>query len=145
MFRLRQPSGLGMHRTTGVNDRTAKAGGFALVRQRLVPPSSHPQAGTRRFTAALMAIVSAWITSAGLGSQVSCAIGHQSREACYSPRTTCGAPVAPRERDAGTDLATVQKIVGRESVTTTGYDWRGDAARGKAAERVHVPFFPPQA
>jgi site-specific recombinase XerD len=48
--------------------------------------------------------------------------------------------------DAGADLATVQKMVGRESVTTTaGYDRRGDAARRKAAEHVHVPFFPRQA
>ena len=61
-------------------------------------------------------------------------------------RTTCGAPVSPRERDAGADLATVQKMVGHETVTTTtGYDRRGDAARRKAADLVHVPFFPRQA
>jgi len=48
--------------------------------------------------------------------------------------------------DAGTDLATVQKMVGHESVTTTaGYDRRGDAAKRKAAALVHVPFFPRQA
>jgi hypothetical protein len=62
-----------------------------------------------------------------------------------SHRTACGAPLSPRERDAGADLATVQKMVGRESVTTTaGYDRRGNAARGKAADLVHVPFFPRQ-
>jgi site-specific recombinase XerD len=39
--------------------------------------------------------------------------------------------------DVGADLATVQKMVGHESVTTTaGYDRRGDAAKRKAAERL---------
>jgi hypothetical protein len=37
----------------------------------------------------------------------------------------------------------VQKIVGHESVTTTaGYDCRGDAAKRKGADLVHVSFFP---
>jgi RimJ/RimL family protein N-acetyltransferase len=33
-------------------------------------------------------------------------------------------------------------MVGHESVTTAGYDRRGDAAKRKAADLVHVPFFP---
>src|SRR5215217_7265109 len=60
--------------------------------------------------------------------------------------TTCVGHISPRERDAGADLATIQKMVGHESVTTTaGYDRRGDAASGKAADLVPVPFFPRQA
>jgi integrase len=47
--------------------------------------------------------------------------------------------------DAGADLATVQKMVSHESVTTTAsYDRRGDAAKRKAADLVHVPFLPQQ-
>jgi hypothetical protein len=37
-----------------------------------------------------------------------------------------------------------KKMVGHESVTTAGYDRRGDAAKRKAADLVHVPFFPRQ-
>lgn len=45
--------------------------------------------------------------------------------------------------DAGADLATIQKMVGHESVTTSaGYERRGDAAKRKAADLVHVSFFP---
>src|SRR5215213_3575234 len=47
--------------------------------------------------------------------------------------------------DAGTDLATVQKMVGHGGATTmAGYDRRGDANRRRAADLVHVPFFPRQ-
>ena len=47
--------------------------------------------------------------------------------------------------DAGTDLATIQTMVGRESVTTTaGFDRRGDAASRKAADLVPVLFLPRQ-
>ena len=38
------------------------------------------------------------------------------------------------------------EMVGHESVTTAaGYDRRGEAAKRKAADLVHVPFFPRQA
>ena len=77
---------------------------------------------------------------------LSCAIGQQPRGSHHSRRTTCVAPTISELLDAGADLATVQKMVGHESVTTTaGYDRRGDAAKRKAADLVHVPFFPRQA
>jgi len=77
---------------------------------------------------------------------LSCAIGQRRLVWPLSHHTTYVRHISPRERDAGAVLATLQKMVGHESVTTTaGYDRRGDAAKCKAADLMHVPFFLRQA
>jgi site-specific recombinase XerD len=47
--------------------------------------------------------------------------------------------------EAGVDLATVQKMAGHASVSTTGrYDRRDQGMQRTAARRLDVPYLPPE-